>query len=99
MAKNKIRITESELKQIVTESVKKVLSERIKAEKGMTDDEVISRCMDNYHKDRFADRNIFDKHFSEPSIEDYTPEPEEGWYEYFNRQRRLKHLGKQNRKR
>ena len=40
MAKNKIRITENELKQIVAESVKNILFERTKSEKGLTDDEV-----------------------------------------------------------
>ena len=50
--KNTIRLTESELKKVITESVKNILKERIKSEKGMTDDEVRTRRNKNYRQDR-----------------------------------------------
>lgn len=48
MKQNKIKITENELKQIVAESVKKILKERTKGEMGMSDDEVIRKRTLNF---------------------------------------------------
>ena len=50
--KNTIRLTESELKKVITESVKNILAERIKSEIGMTDDQVMARRNKNYREDR-----------------------------------------------
>lgn len=50
--KNTIRLTESELKKIISESVKTILNERIKSELGMSDDEVRYRRNKNYRDDR-----------------------------------------------
>lgn len=60
--KRKIRLTESDIHRIVKESVKKVLKERTKGERGLTDDEV-SRMrthryaieVDPYHEDSIYD--------------------------------------------
>lgn len=47
-----IKLTESELKKVITESVKNILAERIKSEFGMTDDQVKARRNKNYREDR-----------------------------------------------
>ena len=86
----RIRLTESDLHRVIKESVKRILSERIKSEKGMTDDEVVNRRMKNYLGDR--EQMLGDN----PDILDYQAEPEEGWYEYFNKQRKAKHNATQN---
>ena len=88
--KRRIRLTESDLHRVIIESVKRILSERIKSEKGMNDDEVVNRRMKNYLDDR--NEMLGDN----PDILDYQAEPEEGWYEYFNKQRKAKHNATQN---
>lgn len=52
MSRNVIRLTESELKQMVKEQVKKYMTERIKWEKGMSDDEVRKRRNDRHRADQ-----------------------------------------------
>ena len=52
MSKKTIKLTESDLKRVIAESVKSVLNERIKSEKGMTDDQVRNRRNRNYRDDR-----------------------------------------------
>ena len=88
--KRTIRLTESDLHRVIKESVNQILSERIKSEKGMNDDEVVNRRMKNYLDDR--NEMLGDN----PDISDYQAEPEEGWYEYFNKQRKAKHNATQN---
>ncbi len=90
MKRNVIRLTESDLKKVIKESVKRILSERIKSEKGMNDKDVVNRRMKNYLDDR--NKMLGDN----PDILDYQTEPEEGWYEYFNNQRKAKHYATQN---
>lgn len=49
--KTLIRITEQDLHRMIKESVNRILSERIKGEKGMSDDEVMWRRNRNFEKD------------------------------------------------
>lgn len=88
--KRTIRLTENDLHRVIKESVKRILSERIKSEKGMNDKDVVNRRMKNYLDDR--NKMLGDN----PDILDYQAEPEEGWYEYFNNQRKAKHNATQN---
>ena len=62
--KRTIRLTESDLHNIIKESVYQVLSERIKSEKGMTDDEVRNRRLRNFmldNDDEYEDSIYDDK--------------------------------------
>lgn len=62
--KRKVRLTESDLHNIIKESVYQVLNERIKSEKGMTDDEVRNRRLRNFmldNDDEYEDSIYDDK--------------------------------------
>ena len=50
--KQRIRLTEEDLNRIIENSVRKVINERVRGEKGMSDDEVRRRRNDNYCDDR-----------------------------------------------
>lgn len=67
---NKIRLTESQLKQIISESVKKALNERNRSEKGMSDDEVRSKRNQNFIDDMDTPRNTYERNSSEPRYSD-----------------------------
>ena len=51
MKKQVIRLTENDLHNLINESIYQVLKERIKSEKGMTDDEVRNRRLRNFMLD------------------------------------------------
>ena len=93
--RNKIRLTEGYLHRIINESINKVLNERIKGERGMSDDEVRARRYKNYMSDRDMPKDIYDRHFPRPDITDYLEEPSEGWENYFDRERINRHRAKQ----
>ena len=60
--KQRIRLTESDLHKVIKESVKKILFERTKSEKGLSDDEVILRRNMNFSdstNDEYGD-SIYD---------------------------------------
>jgi hypothetical protein len=100
MEKQTIRLTDADLHRIIKESVKTILmksniNERIKSEKGMTDDEVRLRRYKNYMDDRNMPKDIYDRNFPRPDITDFIEEPSEGWESYFDRERINRHRAKQ----
>ena len=83
----KIRISESELKQIISESVKNVLKERTKNEMGLSDDEVSrNRTI------RFA--NIVDPEYCDSIYDD----EQENYMNRMNARRKQHHLATQKHK-
>lgn len=70
MNKKLIRLTESDLHRIIKESVNKVLNERIKWEKGMSDDEVKHRRL----KREYDDAN---QNYGKPIWQRYPEMPDE----------------------
>lgn len=83
----KIRISESELKQIISESVKNILKERTKNEMGLSDDEVSrNRTI------RFA--NIVDPEYCDSIYDD----EQENYMNRMNARRKQHHLATQKHK-
>ncbi len=96
MDKKLIRLTESDLHRIIKESVNKVLNERIKWEKGMSDDEVKHRRL----KREYDDAN---QNYGKPIWQRYPEMPDESdinpyidWEEKRDLDRLNKHRKQQN---
>ena len=96
MDKKLIRLTEGDLHRIIKESVNKVLNERIKWEKGMSDDEVKHRRL----KREYDDAN---QNYGKPIWQRYPEMPDESdinpyidWEENRDLDRLNKHRKQQN---
>ena len=96
MNKKLIRLTESDLHRIIKESVNKVLNERIKWEKGMSDDELKHRRL----KREYDDAN---QNYGKPIWQRYPEMPDESdinpyidWEEKRDLDRLNKHRKQQN---
>ena len=99
MKKNVIRLTEGDLHRIIKESVNAILNERIKSEKGMSDDEVRYRRNKHFSDEMDKPRTVFDKYNDMPSVSDIDPyfaERDGGVDNYLHRKRLEKHGASQN---
>lgn len=96
MEKKLIRLTENDLHRIIKESVNNILNERIKWEKGMSNDEVKRRRL----KREFDDAN---QSYGKPIWQRYPEMPDEtdlnpyiDWEEKRDLNRLSKHRNRQN---